>query len=143
MKTLFCTIALILLVSLSFSQTQESLKKRIQEHYKAIHAKNTEALWSHHLEEFTMFPYNGHALYESGFKKTHKDMGTTLKLPSPNVVMKHFNSQIYNNVGIATFYLDGSYDGNITFGLYRVTAVWVWENGVWKEAHHHESKLEY
>jgi hypothetical protein len=68
-------------------------------------------------------------------------MGATFAFPKTNVTMKHFSSQIYNNVGVATFYLDGSH-GDIN-ALWRVTAVWVWTDGVWKEAHHHESELKY
>ena len=76
---------------------------------------------------------------EPGFGETFKKMGADLKFPKLNVTMKHFNAQIYDNVGVAIFYLDGSF-GEIT-GLWRVSAVWVWDNGNWKEAHHHESKL--
>jgi len=139
MKTLFSTITLILIATISFAQTAESLKERIQEHYRAIHARDTETLLSHHLEEFSIFFGNGSALFESGWGETYEKMGATFKLAIPNVTMKHFNAQIYNNVGVVTFYLDGNYGEE--FGLWRVTAVWVWTNGVWKEAHHHESKL--
>ena len=139
MKTLCSTITLILIATISFAQTAESLKERIQEHYRAIHARDTETLLSHHLEEFSIFFGNGSALFESGWGETYEKMGATFKLAIPNVTMKHFNAQIYNNVGVVTFYLDGNYGEE--FGLWRVTAVWVWTNGVWKEAHHHESKL--
>ncbi|WP_370477337.1 hypothetical protein [Tamlana flava] len=138
MKTLLFSLALIFSVTMSFAQTSESLKARIQEHYKAIHS-GSDTLWSHHLDEFTIFPSDGKALLEPGFQKTFENMGATMKLPKPNVTMKHFSSQIYNNVGVATFYLDGSYGEE--HGLYRVTAVWVWKDGVWLEAHHHESRL--
>ncbi|MBJ6367818.1 nuclear transport factor 2 family protein [Snuella sedimenti] len=141
MKTLLLSVALILVAPLSFSQTSESLKKRIQEHYMAIHAGDMDAIESHHLQEFSIFPGNGSALWESGWKETLEKMGASIEYPKPNVVMKHFSAQIYNNVGIATFYLDGSY--NDEQGLWRVTAVWVWTNETWKEAHHHESKLKY
>ncbi|GAA3579399.1 hypothetical protein [Snuella lapsa] len=138
MKTLLAIAVLTLGSTTLFSQTSESLKARIQEHYKAIHS-GSDTLWSHHLDDFTIFPSKGQALYESGFQKTYKNMGATMKLPKPNVIMKHFSSQIYDNVGVATFYLDGSYGED--HGLFRVTAVWVWKDGAWLEAHHHESKL--
>jgi hypothetical protein len=54
--------------------------------------------------------------------------------------MKHFKAQIYDNTGIATFYLEGSFGE--TSGIWRVSAVWIWEGGSWKEAHHHESRLQ-
>ena len=139
MKTLFSTITLILIATISFAQTAESLKERIQEHYKSINADDMETLLSHHLQEFSIFFGNGSALFESGWQETYENMGATLMLPKTNVIMKHFNAQIYNNVGVALFYLDGNYGEES--GLWRVTAVWVWADGVWKEAHHHESKL--
>jgi len=139
MKSILLLVALVLGVTASFAQTSESLKERIQEHYKAIHAGDLNTVWSHHLEDFSIFFQDGSALFESGFEKTIDKMGYTMNLPKANVVMKHFSAQIYDNVGVATFYLDGSYGDEI--GLYRVTAVWIWKDGVWKEAHHHESRL--
>jgi ketosteroid isomerase-like protein len=139
MKTLSIAITLILIATLSYAQSAESLKERIQEHYTAIHTSDINAVLSHHLQEFTLFPNDGSALWEPGWEKTYEKMGATFVFPKTNVTMKHFSSQIYNNVGVATFYLDGSH-GDIN-ALWRVTAVWVWTDGVWKEAHHHESKL--
>jgi hypothetical protein len=139
MKTFLSTISLILITTISFAQTAESLKERIQEHYRTIHSNDVETLHSHHLEEFTLFFSDGSALMESGWADTFEKMGATLEFPKANVTMKHFNAQIYNNVGVATFYLDGNYGDE--YGLWRVTAVWVWNDGVWLEAHHHESKL--
>lgn len=139
MKTLLCAAVLILSATISFAQTSENLKERIQEHYKAIHADNLDHVISHHLNDFSLFMYNGTALLEPDWADTYNNMGSTLKFPKPNVAMKHFSSQIYDNVGVATFYLDGSYGEE--HGIWRVTAVWVWKDGVWKEAHHHESRL--
>ncbi len=139
MKTFSCTISLILIATISFAQTAESLKERIQEHYTAIHAGDGASIVFHHLEEFTLFPYNGNALWESGWEETYEKMGSSFKFPKVNLTMKHFSAQVYNNVGVATFYLDGTYDD--VSSLSRVTAVWVWTDGVWKEAHHHESEL--
>lgn len=141
MKTLFSTITLILITTVSFAQSAENLKESIQDHYKAIHAGDSETTMSHHLKEFTLFPYNGSALWESGWQETYGKMGASYKFPNLNATMKHFSAQIYDNVGVATFYLDGTYDD--ASSLTRVTAVWVWTNGVWKEAHHHESELKY
>ena len=141
MKTLCSTITLLLIVTISFAQTAESLKKRIQEHYTAIHSGDSNAVRSHHLQEFTLFPNDGSALWEPGWEETYKKMGATFEFPKTNVTMKHFSSQIYNNVGVATFYLDG-YHGDVN-ALWRVTAVWVWRDGAWKESHHHESELKY
>jgi len=139
MKSIFGIVLVVFATSISFAQTKENLKERIQEHYTSIHAANNDDILSHHLEEFSIFPQDGSALLESGFFETIKKMGTDFKFHKVNVTMKHFNAQIYDNVGVATFYLDGTHGDEK--GIWRVTAVWVWKNGVWKEAHHHESKL--
>ncbi len=139
MKTLFSTITLILIATISLAQTAESLSDRIQEHYTAINAGENAAIQSHHLQEFSIFPWNGNALLESGWEETFEKMGTNFKFPNANVTMKHFNAQLYDNVGVATFYLAGTHQD--VSGEWRVTAVWVWAEGMWKEAHHHESEL--
>ena len=104
MKSLSCTISLIFVASISLAQTAESLKERIQEHYAVINADDDlPTVLSHHLQEFSLFPWNGGALFESGFGETFEKMGTDFKFPKANVTMKHFNAQLYDNVGVATF----------------------------------------
>lgn len=139
MKSLISMILFVLFLSTGFAQTKQSLKERIQEHYSAIHDQKSDEIWSHHLKDFSLFPWDGSALVEPGFLESIEKMGAELKFPKANVMMKHFNAQMYDNVGVATFYLDGNYGEDK--GLFRVTAVWVWKNGEWKEAHHHESRL--
>ena len=139
MKSLLFIFTMLWLAFVSIAQSAESLKESIQEHYKAIHSDNTEQALAHHLDEFSIFPWYGGALLESGFQETAEKMGTQEPWPKANVIMKHFNAQIYDNVGLATFYLEGKY-GDVS-GLWRVSAVWVHDDGTWKEAHHHESRL--
>jgi hypothetical protein len=139
MKTTIATLSFVLLATISFAQTAKSLKARIQEHYTAINSNEESAVYEHHLADFSLFPGGGGALLEPDFEETAKKMGAQMNFPNANVTMKHFTAQIYENTGIATFYLDGSYGEES--GIWRVTAVWIWDNGTWKEAHHHESKL--
>ena len=136
---LLITAALLLLPQFALAQDAESLRTKIEEHYTAIHAGDSATVLSHHLPEFSIFPETGRALLESGFSETAARMGTELQWPDAQVTMKHFSAQLYGNVGIAMFYLDGSVGP--TSGTWRVTAVWVWRDGEWKEAHHHESRL--
>ncbi|HSM35199.1 MAG TPA: nuclear transport factor 2 family protein [Longimicrobiales bacterium] len=131
--------ALILLPQIALAQDAESLRARIEAHYNAIHAGDGDAVWGHHLEEFTLFPQTGHVLREAGFREAATRMGAEQVFPSLNVEMRHFSAQIYDDVGVATFYLDGSVGDER--GTWRVTAVWVWRDGAWMEAHHHESRL--
>jgi ketosteroid isomerase-like protein len=51
---------------------------------------------------------------------------------------------LYGDVAVAAFYVEGSVtwpDGRVVEGPRRVTAVWIWDGGEWKEAHHHDSPL--
>ncbi len=130
---------LVLLPQVVLGQDAESLRARIEEHYTSIHRGDGDAVVSHHVEEFSIFPGDGHALLEPGFGDTMARMGTEVRFPDAQVTMKHFSAQLYGDVGIALFYLDGVH-GNDP-GTWRVTAVWVWRDGRWMEAHHHESRL--
>ena len=132
-------VLLSLLPQIAMAQDAESLRARIEAHYTAIHAGDFEAVGSHHGPEFSIFPMTGHLLMESGFGDAAARMGTEPQWPGLQVTMRHFSAQLYGDVGVATFYLDGSYGD--TRGTWRVTAVWVWRNGQWLEAHHHESRL--
>jgi ketosteroid isomerase-like protein len=119
------------------------VRATIERHYTAIHAQNIDAIISHHLEDFTIFPSDGALLFESGWAEALERMGGTVDFPVLNVQMSNFNAQIYGNVAVATFYLvgtagEGDKSRKITN---RVSAVWVKTEGEWKEAHHHESSL--
>ena len=137
--------AVLIVVSLlSFAhgagaQEADDLRARIEAHYAAIHAGDTEAVVSHHLPDISIFPFNGHALMEPGWVEAAERMGAEVPFPDATVVMKHFAAQVYGDVAVATFYLDGNY-GEET-GIWRVSAVWVLRDGEWMEAHHHESRL--
>jgi hypothetical protein len=138
-RLMVLTMLLVGVTGMIAAQDAASLKAMIQKHYSAIHAGELEDVWSHHLPEFTMFLADGHILWESGFGETADNMGMVPDFGKLNVTMKHFSAQIYDNVGIATFYLDGIINGEPR--TTRVSAVWIWNNGEWKEAHHHESLL--
>ncbi len=135
----FVLIALVLLPQVALAQDTEGLRARIEEHYTAIHAREINAVRSHHLDEFSIFPRTGHVLMEAGWAEAVARMGTELSFPDAQVTMKHFSAQLYGDVGIALFYLDGSHGAES--GTWRVTAVWVWRDGRWMESHHHESRL--
>ncbi len=126
---------LILLPQFASGQDAESLRARIEAHYTAIHASDRDVTRSHHLPEISIFPGDGHLLMEPGWDETGTRMGAEIPFPDAVVTMKHFSAQMYGDVGIALFYLDGPH------GTFRVSAVWVWRDGEWLEAHHHESAL--
>lgn len=141
----FLTAFVVIIVSTAAvrAQDEDALRATIERHYTAIHANDVSTVIGHHLPEISIFPNNGRLLLESGFAEATERMGFTLEFGGINVYMNHFNAQIYGNVAVATFYLvsvpkEGS---ETSTGTSRVTAVWVRERGVWKEAHHHESSL--
>lgn len=121
------------------AQDAESLRAVIEEHYTAIHADDIDAITAHHLDDISIFPWNGRVLLEPGFDATASRMGANLPWVEGEVTMTHFSAQIYDDVGIALFYLDGVVGEEE--GTWRVSAVWLWRDGEWKEAHHHESRL--
>ncbi len=135
----FVLTVLILLPQTLVAQNAEGLRARIEAHYVAIHAGDVDAVVDHHLSDMTIFPETGHVLLEPGWADAGTRMGADVPFPALQVVMRHFSAQIYGDVGIAAFYLDGLFDGERRTS--RVSAVWVWRNGQWMEAHHHESRL--
>ncbi len=128
-------VALVLLPQIIAAQDADGLRARIEEHYTAIHAQDRDATRAHHLDEISIFPGNGHVLMEAGWEEGAARMGMELAFPDARVAMRHFSAQLYDDVGIALFYLDSPN------GTFRVTAVWVWRDGKWMESHHHESRL--
>lgn len=138
MKRVLLLLALMAPCDLA-AQDAESLRARIEDHYAAIHSGQNSAVMAHHVEEMTIFPGSGHVLMEAGWADVDTRMGAEMPFPEANVTMRDFNAQMYDDVGVATFYLDGWYGEER--GTWRVTAVWVWRDGQWMEAHHHESRL--
>lgn len=140
---LIAAVATLALVQVAHAQDAASLQAAIELHYAAWNAGDVEEGWSHHLPDFSIFPSDGRLLVEPGFREAEDRQGVKPQAGSINVLMNHFNAQIYGDVGVALFYLVGSFtvDEEITTGTWRVSAVWVWRNGEWKEAHHHESPL--
>ncbi len=129
--------------SLALADDAADVRATIERHYAAIHVEDRDTIFSHHLEDFTIFAPDGGVLIESDWAEVSERMGATIDFGVLNVRMTNFNAQIYGNVALATFYLVGTVtrggkSRNITN---RVSAVWVKSGSEWKEAHHHESPL--
>lgn len=138
-------VILLLLMSLPTSaQDAASLRAAIERHYTAINSGETEVVWEHHRPDMSIFPGNGTILVTDQDLQAGQEQGAALPFADDtNVFVNDFAAQIYDNVGVATFYLVGSVttDEVTTRATWRVTAVWVYEDGEWREAHHHESPL--
>ena len=129
--------------SLALADDAADVRATIERHYAAIHVEDRDTIFSHHLEDFTIFAPDGGVLIESDAFEVLDRMGATIDFPVLNVRMTNFNAQIYGNVALATFYLVGTATrgGNTRNITNRVSAVWVKSGSEWKEAHHHESPL--
>ncbi len=138
-----CVFLGLLGSSLALADDAADVRATIERHYAAINENNMEAIISHHLEDFTMFPGDGGVRWESDWAAVSERMGATVELPVLNVRMSNFDAQIYGNVAVATFYLVGTETrgGKSRDVTNRVSAVWVKSGREWKEAHHHESPL--
>jgi ketosteroid isomerase-like protein len=146
MKTLSLLVTLITLTAFTGAAMADDagdVRATIEGHYAAINTMDTEAVLSHHLEDFTMFLSDETVLWESDWAEVSERMGAKVDFGTGNVRMSNFNAQIYGNVAVATFYLVGThtYGGKTRNVTKRVSAVWVKDGSEWKEAHHHESPL--
>lgn len=125
------------------SQDAASLRSTIEEHYAAINSGDNETVLAQHRPEMSIFFWDGRLLTTGHDLEAAQRQGIAVDVGKPNVSINDFSAQIYDDVGVATFYVVGSYTlgEKVERGTWRVTAVWVHEDGVWREAHHHESPL--
>ena len=122
----------------------DDVRATIESHYAAINANDNDDALEDHLDDFTMFGADSGVLWEADFNEVSERMNATPLFGDLDVRMSNFNSQIYGDVAVVTFYLVGTQTigGNTTNLTNRVTAVWVRDGSEWKEAHHHESILD-
>jgi len=136
---------LVFVCALARADDASEVHQTIERHYAAIHANQLESVMNDHLEDMTMFLPDGAVLWEADWNEVTERLGATPTFGELNVRISSFNTQVYGNVAIATFYLVGTEtrDGHVRDLANRVSAIWVKgdDDGVWREAHHHESPL--
>jgi ketosteroid isomerase-like protein len=112
-------------------------------HYVAARNLDMDSIVDQHTPDFTFFLGDGSLLWT--FESRAEQMAGFQADPTLDIQMyiRHCNAQIYGDAGIATYYLTGSIttNGQESVGTWRVTEVWIRQDGGWKEAHHHESPL--
>jgi ketosteroid isomerase-like protein len=147
MKKSFCLVALTLVLSAQvFAQDQQVAAEvcaAAEEHYIAIRARDMDTVIQHHLPEFTFFTSEGGLLWTfDSLDQQRSAFGLDPTFNNQSLI-RHCSAQVYGDTGIATYYLTGSVTtaGATRTGTWRVTEVWVKQQGEWKEAHHHESPL--
>ncbi|MCZ6703865.1 MAG: nuclear transport factor 2 family protein [Ignavibacteria bacterium] len=122
------SVCFLPLNTLAFAKAQDAAQVRaaIESHYTPIHSQNREEIFQQHLPDFTLCISDGRPLIKAGTIEAAARMGANLDFGTANMYMSHFNTQIYGDVVVATFYLVGTHTwgGETKNRTWRVTAVW-------------------
>ncbi len=121
----------------------ESLKTTINAHWEALNAGDRRTTADHHMPRFTGFLFDEGPLWVLESEEDYAAIEEALAAQS-DWRARDFTIDLYGDVAVAAFYMEGSVtwpDGRVVEGPRRVTAVWIWDGGEWKEAHHHDSPL--
>jgi ketosteroid isomerase-like protein len=122
----------------------QSLEATINAHWEAINARDDQTVIGHHMPRFTVFLLDEGPLWVVESEEDGAAIEEYFAGAQPDWRARDFTIDLYGDVAVAAFYLDGSEtwpDGRVVEGPRRVTAVWIWDGGEWKEAHHHDSPL--
>jgi len=113
-----------ILAAPAWSDDAADVKAAIEQHYNLFQSGDLEAS----------------VLWEADFQAVADRMGASSNVAPRSLSMTNYNTQIHGDVAVVTFYLVGTVDDEPVTN--RVSAVWVKTGKGWKEAHHHESRLE-
>ncbi len=122
----------------------QSLEATINAHWEAINAKEGQTVIGHHMPRFTGFLGDEGPLWVLESEEDRTAIEEYFADAESDWRTRDLTVDLYGDVAVATFYLEGSDtwpDGRVVEGPRRVTAVWIWDGGEWKEAHHHDSPL--
>ncbi len=122
----------------------ESLKATINAHWEAFNANDRQTMAGQHMPRFTGFLFDEGTLWVLESEEDQAAIQEALGDSESDWRARDFSVDIYGDVAVAAFYVEGSAtwpDGRVVEGPRRVTAVWIREGGEWKEAHHHDSPL--
>ncbi len=122
----------------------ESLEATINAHWEAINANDGQTVIGHHMPRFTAFLVDEGSLWVLESEEDYAAIEEAFADAQYNWRPRDLTVDLYGNVAVAAFYAEGSTtwpDGRVVEGPRRVTAVWIWDGGEWKEAHHHDSPL--
>jgi ketosteroid isomerase-like protein len=125
-------------------EQRAEIARRLQEVFLAAQNKDFKALESYHLygPKFTKFTGSSADRLDAaaGRNGEHDGLGSLQGLKMRADALK---IDVFDNVGIATFILEYSFDagGETVRGKERSTLVFVKESGAWKIAHEHLSAI--
>jgi len=127
-----------------YPEEKSQIERRLQEVFAAAESKDFDRLDSYHLygSKFTKFSGSSSDRLDAaaGRKGEHDGLGSIkgLKMRADDLKI-----DVFNNVGIATFILDYSFDsgGVVVHRKERSTLVFVKDGGAWKITHEHLSPI--
>ncbi len=122
----------------------QSLEATINAHWEAFNAGDRQTTADQHLPRFTLFTMDEGPLWVLESEEDYAAIEEAFADAQYNWRPGDLTVDLYGDVAVAAFYAEGSVtwpDGRVVEGPRRVTAVWIWDGGEWKEAHHHDSPL--
>ncbi len=122
----------------------ESLEATINAHWEAFSAGDRQTTADQHMARFTLFSMDDAPLWVLESEEDYAAIAEAWADAQHDWRPGDLTVDLYGNVAVAAFQAEGSTawpDGRVVEGPRRVTEVWVWDGGEWKEAHHHDSPL--
>ena len=135
----FCTLALL---PTPGSADEESVRSAVMDHYQAFAAKDHEALGRNFAPGYTIFSSSGGLLRE-GFDQDRMKSGFKAGLTF-NLKPRHIEVQLFENIAVVTGYLDARISmkkQRSRMHTFRLSSVWVKQEGGWHLVHEHLSRL--
>jgi len=138
-------LATVALAGTAQGQDEQAVKQAILTHYEAANSGDTPTVIEQHSANFNGFLLDLGPLVR--FDSRDEQRKAWIDNPDADFVAdlepRDIEVMLVGDVAIATLYLDGSWGPRAApvEGPFRVTEVWVKEDGAWKELHHHDSPL--
>lgn len=123
-----------------------AVKAAVDAHWRAIASGDTAAIANQHTSDMTFFgPESAHLVTLSSDTPETAALWERFRGSTATWTPRDVQVQVFDDVAVAAFYNDGSVsyaDGTTDTRTRRVTEVWVRQpDGMWKEAHHHDSPI--
>lgn len=119
-----------------------AVEAAVAAHWKAINEADSMTVLNQHTSDLTMVLTD----LAPRITSTSPELASLMdrwRGSKPHWTVQDLQIQLFRDVAVATFYLDGSTtwaDGTMDTRRRRVTEVWARQpDGTWKEAHHHDS----
>ncbi len=129
-------------VARSAADDRATVESAIRAHWTAINGGDTATVGAQHAAGVTIIMTEAADRFAIP-SPTADSLLPSLLTVKPQYVVEDLQIQLFGDVGVASFYLGGGVrlaNGRLDSRRRRVTEIWVRQSdGVWKEAHHHDS----